>query len=168
MQQLRSFSPIINSNCHTLILGSMPGKISLSEVQYYAHPRNAFWHIMAAVYGAETALPYQDRLGILLKNGIALWDVIAGCQRTTSLDTDIKESSIVANDFLLLLQQYKNIRRIFFNGGKAEQSFQRYALPLLNDTQKQVPRLRLTSTSPANARFSIDDKIAIWSKALIS
>ncbi len=168
MQQLQSFLPLIDRNSHTLILGSMPGRISLSEVQYYAHPRNAFWHIMAALYGAERELPYNERLEILLKNGIALWDVIAGCQRTTSLDTDIEESSIVANNFSLLLQEHPNIRRIFFNGGKAEQSFSRYVVPLLNEAQLLVPRARLTSTSPANARFSIDDKIAIWSKALLT
>jgi TDG/mug DNA glycosylase family protein len=166
MQQLQSFSPIINHVSHTLILGSMPGRISLSEAQYYAHPRNAFWHIMATLYGAGPDLLYEDRLDILLANGIALWDVIGGCLRPTSLDSDIEESSIAANDFNMLLQQYPAIRRIFFNGGKAEQSFRRYVLPLLSDAQQQIPRLLLTSTSPANARLSIADKISIWGTAL--
>ncbi len=161
------FKAVINENSHTLILGSMPGKVSLTEVQYYAHPRNGFWHIMGNLFGAGPDKPYQKRLAILLDNGIALWDVIEQCSRSTSLDSDIEEQSIIPNDFHSLLSKHKKIDRIFFNGGKAEQSFKRYVHPLLGEQLKNIRCVGLTSTSPANARYSIDEKIVMWQKSIM-
>lgn len=168
MQRIQSFSPIIQSSCHTLILGSMPGKMSLTEFQYYAHPRNAFWHIMGELFGAGFNVPYERRLEILLTNGIALWDVIENCTRGTSLDSDIDESSIATNDFHHLLHNFPKIRRIVFNGSKAEQTFYRYVHPTITEVFTDIHLHRLTSTSPANARYSVSDKIAIWRSYLLS
>ena len=159
---LQSFPPVIDSTSHTLILGSMPGRVSLSESQYYAHPRNAFWHIMGALYGAGFDRPYQERLSILLAHGIALWDVIGECTRYTSLDADIDESSIIPNDFVRLLLFHPRIRRIFFNGGKAEQAFKKLVRSGLGDSLDTLSLQKLTSTSPANARHSILDKTEMW------
>lgn len=167
MPQLYSFPPVINENTHTLILGSMPGKLSLSACQYYAHPRNAFWHIMGEIYGAGPDTPYAHRLEILLRNGIGLWDVIAACNRTGSLDADISEDSIVVNDFQYLFTSYPAIRRIFFNGGKAAQSFTRYVLPQMAELLTHHLLNQLTSTSPANARYSLDDKVRLWRSSLL-
>lgn len=167
MDNLQCFTPIINANSHTLILGSMPGKVSLNEVQYYAHPRNGFWYIMGNLFGAGLDKPYQKRLSILLDNGIALWDVIQQCSRSTSLDSDIDEQSIIPNDFESLLEEYSQISRIFFNGGKAEQSFKRYVRPQLVQQLKNISCKCLTSTSPANARYSIEDKMIMWQKSII-
>lgn len=167
MPQLYSFPPVINESTHTLVLGSMPGKLSLSACQYYAHPRNAFWHIMGEIYGAGPDTPYALRLDILLQNGIGLWDVIAACTRTGSLDADITENSIIVNDFQYLLTCYPAIRRIFFNGGKAAQSFSRYVLPRLAVMLTQYRLNQLTSTSPANARYSLGDKVELWRSSLL-
>lgn len=166
MTTLQCFSPVINNTVHTLILGSMPGKVSLTEVQYYAHPRNGFWHIMGDLFGAGPDIPYDDRLSILLENGIALWDVIRECTRTGSLDSDIDELSIVPNDFESLFATHSQINRIFFNGGKAEQSFNRYVCPGLIEQLKNIKCSRLTSTSPANARYTIQDKTVMWRESL--
>jgi len=152
----------VDHRTRTLILGSMPGRVSLNETQYYAHPRNGFWHIMGQIYGAEYRLDYRQRLEILLANRIGLWDVIASCTRTTSLDTDIDDNSIISNDFRSLLTSHSTIEQIFFNGTKAEQTFKRYVSPSLASLLDHIRLIRLISTSPANARYSLEDKIKIW------
>ena len=163
---LNSFPPLVNGSTHTLVLGSMPGRVSLAEHQYYAHPRNGFWHIMGELFGADFTVPYPQRIAILLDHGIGLWDVIGSCTRTTSLDSDIVEDSIQVNDFGTLLTTYPRIRRILFNGTKAEQCFHRYARPHVIELLTHLSCRRLISTSPANARYSIADKIRLWSAIL--
>lgn len=167
MKNVQSFSPIIHPTSHTLILGSMPGKKSLTDVQYYAHPRNAFWHIMGELFGAGLHLSYDKRIETLLANNIALWDVIGRCTRSTSLDSDIVEQSIVPNDFHHLLTTYPDIKRILFNGAKAEASFKKYVRPTIPELVADIATHRLTSTSPANARYSISDKITLWRTQLL-
>ena len=162
MDTLESFPPVVNHQTRILILGSMPGRVSLSETRYYAHPRNGFWHIMGRICGAEFTLDYNRRLEILLANGIGLWDVIASCTRTTSLDTDINDDSIITNDFRRLLTSHSSIARIFFNGSKAEQTFKRYVSPSLTGMLDHIRLQRLISTSPANARYTLEEKIEIW------
>lgn len=166
MTILTSFPPVVDSRTTTLILGSMPGRMSLAEARYYAHPRNGFWHIMGKLYGAGPTVPYQQRLAILLDQGIGLWDVIAACTRSTSLDSDIDDTSIRANDFPCLFADHPAITTMLFNGSKAEQAFRRHVLPLLEPRHRKIKRQMLISTSPANARYSIEHKIALWSQHL--
>ncbi|SHO48933.1 DNA-deoxyinosine glycosylase [Desulfopila aestuarii] len=162
MNTLQSFPPVVDQQTRILILGSMPGRVSLSETQYYAHPRNGFWHIMGQIIGASFELDYERRLQILLANRIGLWDVIASCTRASSLDTDIDDSSIISNDFRSLLTYYPSIEQIFFNGTKAEQTFKRYVIPSLDTLLDHIRVKRLISTSPANARYSLEEKIDVW------
>lgn len=143
-----------------LILGSMPGQASLQADQYYAHPRNAFWRIMGDLIGAGPALPYALRLEKLKAAGIALWDVIAVCERDGSLDSDILRASVCANDFQAFLAAHSGISRVFFNGAAAEASFRRHVLPGLAGRELQL--LRLPSTSPAHAARSYVEKLAAW------
>ncbi|MDJ0393163.1 DNA-deoxyinosine glycosylase [Rhodococcus sp. G-MC3] len=158
MTTVHSFAPIIDDASHTLILGSMPGVASLEANQYYAHPRNAFWPIMASALDFDPTLPYEERTAALLRNGIAVWDVLKLCTRHGSLDSAIVESSIVANDFAELLRRHPSIDRIFFNGAKAESSFVRHVAPLGD----RLTLIRLPSTSPAHASLSFSDKLDAW------
>ena len=163
--RVHSFPPIAAPTSRLLILGSMPGKASLRAKQYYAHPHNAFWRIMAELLELAADAPYQDRTAALRANGIALWDVMKTCTRASSLDSDVVESSIVANDFRAFLRGHPRIRTVCFNGAKAEQSFVRYARPRL-DALGDLAYYRLPSTSPAHASLSVARKLAAWRAVL--
>lgn len=157
---VRCFPPIVDGAARVLILGSMPGALSLYAQQYYAHPRNAFWPIMGALFDAGPELAYAERTRRLLRAGVALWDVLASCARAGSLDTSIDEASIVANDFAAFLPAHPRLTHVFFNGSKAEQAFRRYVRPRLADTALRFQRL--PSTSPAHAGRSLAEKLAAW------
>jgi TDG/mug DNA glycosylase family protein len=160
---VQSFPAVARSDAKILILGSMPGKASLAENQYYAHPRNLFWVIMKDICGAGPELDYQRRLERLQRHGLALWDVMQECDRSSSLDGDIVETSIIPNDFAAFFAQHQQIRRVFFNGAKAEQAFRRYVLPGLTDLEHLL-LVRLPSTSPANASIPIEEKRQSWQR----
>lgn len=162
MTHIHSFAPISEPSAQLLILGSMPGRVSLAAGEYYAHPRNALWRILAELYGFDEEAGYNQRCRMLLKNRVALWDVLKTCTRSSSLDSDIVESSIVANELPDFLRQHTFIERIFFNGAKAQQIYTRHILPLLSERQRAIPLLRLPSTSPANAAISLAEKRTAW------
>ncbi|WP_114418249.1 DNA-deoxyinosine glycosylase [Marinospirillum perlucidum] len=166
MQPINSFPPVEPQQAKILILGSMPGKASLAVQGYYAHPRNAFWPILAELLGFSRDLDYASRLEVLKKNGIGLWDVMASCIRATSLDADIVETSIQANDFSGWFQRHPQTQAVFCNGGKAYQSYQRRVLPHLPETYRQCPLVQLPSTSPAHASLKFDAKLAAWRQLL--
>jgi len=155
---IHCFPPVAGASAKILILGSMPGKMSLQQNQYYAHPMNAFWKIMGELVGAHPQLPYPARLDILCQSGIALWDVLASCERTSSLDAHIRNEA--ANDFAAFFARHPRITRVFFNGAKAEQSFRKFVLG-----KQALPVLefcRLPSTSPAHAGMRYADKLKAW------
>lgn len=162
MSFVHSFAPIAAPDATRLILGSMPGKRSLAARQYYAHPQNSFWKILGHLLGFDPALPYAARCAALTAGGVALWDVLATCTRSSSLDSDIVESSIVANDFAGFLAAHPKIRAFYFNGAKAETSFTRHVVPTLSAALKTLPRRRLPSTSPAHAAMRFETKLAAW------
>ncbi|BCK86375.1 hypothetical protein MIZ01_0130 [Sideroxyarcus emersonii] len=158
MPHIHSFAPVSKADARVLILGSMPGKASLQQQQYYAHPSNAFWKIMGELAGAHPALPYARRLRLLEASGIALWDVLASCERESSLDAHIRNESV--HDFAGFFARHPHITRVFFNGAKAEQSFRKFVLG-----KQQLPPLtfrRLPSTSPAHAGMCYADKLQAW------
>lgn len=161
MSRLEAFPPIAAANAHTLILGSMPGAASLAATQYYAHPRNHFWPLIEAVLGINARQPYAQRASQLAALGFALWDVLAACRRSGSLDADIDRDSIELNDFAAFLREHRRITRVFFNGGTAERLFRRLVAPTLA-AGCQLALTRLPSTSPANAGVPYDTKLAAW------
>ncbi|MBT5230069.1 MAG: DNA-deoxyinosine glycosylase [Methylococcales bacterium] len=161
MTVLNGFHPIASVDAKILILGSMPGVASLDVDQYYAHPRNAFWFILSEVLGFDLALSYLERCEQLLANRVAVWDVLSRCERQGSLDSAIKIDSELVNDFPLFLTKHPNIRAIYFNGGKAEQVFNRVAKPQLDD-QRQLIFHKLPSTSPAMAMLTKEQKLDQW------
>lgn len=162
MPQVHSFPPIANTQARVLILGSMPGKLSLQAQQYYAHPRNAFWPILGELFGARADLPYPSRIQMLKANGIALWDVLKSCTREGSLDSDIDDASIIANDFASFHRAYPDIAYVFFNGAKAEACYRKHVLPGLDSPLTPLQYQRLPSTSPAHASLSHAQKLEAW------
>jgi TDG/mug DNA glycosylase family protein len=163
--RVHSFPPISDPASRLLILGSMPGKASLRAKQYYAHPQNAFWRIIASLLALDPAAPYEVRVEALRARGIALWDVMKSCTRESSLDSDVVESSIVPNAFPSFLRSHPRIRTVCFNGAKAEATFQRYALPKLG-ALGDLAYYRLPSTSPAHASLPFEKKLAAWRAVL--
>jgi double-stranded uracil-DNA glycosylase len=160
MARVHSFAPIATENAEVLVLGSMPGRASLAAGQYYAHPQNAFWRIVCALLDLEPASSYLRRIEALQSARIALWDVLHSCTREGSLDSMIELDTQIANDFRTFLRDHERIKRVFFNGAKAEACFKRHVLPKIESTA--IDYLRLPSTSPANASVSFEKKLAAW------
>ncbi len=157
---MRSFAPVVDAASRVLVLGSMPGRASLDAGQYYAHPRNLFWPLMETLLGVDRAAPYERRLAALRARGVALWDVLASCERSSSLDADVASDSMVANDLPGLLAAHPRLRTLCFNGGLAAASFRRHVLP---DLAAEALALHpLPSTSPANASIPYARKLAAW------
>ena len=163
---VHSFQPVTGKNVRVLVLGSMPGLKSLQAHQYYAHPQNRFWPFMGELVGANPALPYPERCNCLTAAGIALWDVLASCERPGSLDSAIRDDTAEVNDFPRFFAAHPAIGTVLFNGAKAESTFIRRVLPRLAGPPMQY--LRLPSTSPANASQRHEDKLAAWRDALRS
>ena len=151
-----SFPPLVGRNARVLVLGSMPGVASLAAGQYYAHPRNAFWPIMATLLGFDPALPYPERATRLTAAGIALWDVLHACSRPGSLDSAIDHESAEANDFAAFFFAHPHIGHVFFNGTAAATLFRRHC------PEQTLTVVRLPSTSPAHAGRNFADKLAAW------
>ncbi len=156
---LRGLPPHIRDDCRVLVLGSMPGNASLQAARYYAHPRNRFWPLMAALCGFDPALDYPARMAALQARGVGLWDVIGRCRRNGSLDAAIERGSEVANPLAVRIAALPQLRAIALNGGKAAQAFARHVAP---DLPAQllaqggaVNVLALPSTSPANAAMDL-------------
>lgn len=160
------FPPIADAHARVLILGSLPGQVSLQRQQYYAHPHNSFWKIMGQLFDAGPELAYAERAQRLMQNGIALWDVCAAAQRPGSLDAAIVHTSVVPNDFAAFIESHPNIALIGFNGGKAADLYRRLVQPGLPATPSAIRTETLPSTSPAHAAMSFEDKLARWAAML--
>lgn len=161
-----AFPPIARPDALVLVLGSLPGAMSLAEQRYYAQPYNAFWRIMEALVGAGPDLAYEARLERLRERRIALWDTCHAAERVGSLDAAIVLESVEVNDFGRFLKRHNSIGAIFHNGTTSERLYTRLALPHLSPAQQALPRSRLPSTSPAHAGMPFAEKLAIWRAAL--
>jgi hypoxanthine-DNA glycosylase len=158
MSRLEGLAPILSPDTRVLVLGSFPGVASLRAQQYYGHPQNHFWKILGALWALPLpAMPYGERVVALREHGLGVWDVYGACEREGSLDADILNAEL--NDFSMVLRECPLLEAIAHNGGE---SF-RHA----RHTQKLgVPVYRLPSTSPANASWSFDRKLAAWAEVL--
>jgi hypoxanthine-DNA glycosylase len=165
MPRIQSFQPVASEEAKILILGSMPGSISLAANEYYANPQNAFWRIIAALLGFDFSAPYTERIAALKLARIALWDVLQSCTREGSLDMRIDRDTAVANDFAAFFDRYPAITHVFFNGAMAEACFKRHVLRKL--TIRSLHYARLPSTSPANASMTLANKSEAWQLIMI-
>lgn len=162
MESITGFSEVAAADAVVLVLGSMPGGASLAAHEYYAHPRNAFWPIMDALFGAGPELPYAARLAQLRRHRIALWDVLHHCRRTGSLDARIERDSVAANDFAALFRRCPRLHTVFFNGRAAHDLFRRHVLPANPAPGRMITYHVLPSTSPAHAALNLAAKLVRW------
>ena len=157
MTRLLGLPPLVSADTRLLVLGSFPGAASLAAQQYYGHKQNHFWRILGAIYGADIdslcASSYAHRGNWMLSKGVGLWDVYASCEREGSLDARIRKAEV--NDFARLRQRCPGLQAVAHNGAE---SF-RHAGQLAN---LGLPTVRLPSTSPANASWSFERKLAAW------
>jgi len=157
-----SFKPLINRNSKILILGTIPGQISIKKGQYYANTKNQFWDIIYSIYNTTIHDRYEDRCDFLLRNKIGLWDILAHANRKGSSDNTIKNES--PNDILGLLEYYPNIETFIFNGSKAEKLFKKH----FSEISEKINCVRVSSSSPTPRRYvkSLEEKKIEWAKAI--
>ncbi|MBQ8746959.1 MAG: DNA-deoxyinosine glycosylase [Clostridia bacterium] len=147
--------PVWNEDARVLILGSFPSVRSREIGFFYGHPQNRFWRTVAAVFGEEIPASTEEKIALLHRRRIALWDVIASCEITGSADASIR--NVTPNNLLPILHGAP-IRHIVTNGKTADALYRRYQLPITG-----MDAVCLPSTSPANARFRETDLIRAWS-----
>lgn len=152
---LPGLPPVCDSRCRLLILGSFPSVASLQAVQYYAHPRNQFWPLVAALCGVDmVALPYAQRLFALRNCRLGVWDVYSHCRRQGSLDSAIHDAQ--RSDLVGLRDRLPQLRAVAHNGGESARAM-RWV-----QTTLQVPAFKLPSSSPAHAAWSFERKRQAW------
>ncbi len=152
-----SFAPIAGENSRVLILGSMPGRTSLSMQQYYAYPRNRFWKMLSLLFNESVPENYEGKITFLKEKNIALWDVISQCDREGSLDSSIKNER--PNDILGLIRRLPKLRAVFCNGGKAGAAFKKY---FEGNIPAGIKVYYMHSTSPANAGMDLEALYDEW------
>lgn len=161
---VRGFDPIVGNDALAVILGTLPSEESVRAAQYYANPNNAFWYIAAQLFGATGT--YTARVQALIRNQIAIWDVLKSAERSGSQDQQIIKGTAVPNDFQWFFCTYPSIKTVFFNGQAAEGFFQNL-VTLRLPAGVLTPRYRLLpSTSPANTHATKETKTLSWRRAL--
>lgn len=151
---IHAISPVYDEDSKILILGSFPSVKSREAGFFYHHPQNRFWKVLAEVYEEETPGSVEEKKAFLLRNGIAVWDVIASCMITGSSDSSIR--NVIPNDPGIILEK-ADIRQIYCNGGTAYRMYKKYLEEACGRKAVQLP-----STSPANAAWSLERLIESW------
>lgn len=155
---VHSFEPVFDSRSRVLILGTLPSVLSREANFYYGHPQNRFWKVTAALTGKALPKTTDEKRQLLLKSGIAVWDVIAECDIIGSSDASIKNP--VPTDLSVILRS-ADIRAIFANGATAARLYNKHQRSI---TGREI--IALPSTSPANAAWSLDRLTDKWSEIL--
>lgn len=149
-----TFEPVYDEASRVLILGTFPSVKSREQNFYYGHPQNRFWRVIAAVCGCPLPVTVPEKKEMLLREHIAVWDVIESCDIAGSSDASIRNAA--PNDIGRILTVAPDIR-IFANGAKAHELYRKYVQPALGREA-----VRLPSTSPANAACSFERLCGIW------
>ncbi|WP_246294947.1 DNA-deoxyinosine glycosylase [Piscinibacter koreensis] len=153
-EPLRGLPPVVDPDTRVIVLGSFPGAASLRAAEYYGNPRNHFWPLLSTLWGIDLArASYADRLAALRTRGLGLWDVYASCRRKGSLDSAIEQPEL--NDLASLARRAPRLEAIGHNGGES-------ARAMRHSAGLGVHVVRLPSTSPANASWTFERKLAAW------
>lgn len=147
--------PIFNEDSNILILGTFPSVKSREGEFFYHHPQNRFWRVISAVYNERQPETIAEKKALLIRNYIAVWDVVQSCEITGSADSSIK--NVIPNDLAPIIQ-LADIQRIYANGGMAYRLYNKYMYDNIGMEIIQLP-----STSPANASYSLERLIELWS-----
>ncbi len=154
---LEGLPPVIAPGTRLIVLGSFPGAASLRAQQYYGHPRNHFWPLLQALWGVPlVGRPYEERIEELKRRGLGLWDIYARCRREGSLDTAIEAAEV--NDLASLRVLAPGLAHVAHNGGESARAMKQVA-------SYGYAVWRLPSSSPANASWSFERKLAAWREA---
>ena len=151
--EYHNINPVYDKDSKILILGSFPSVKSRETQFFYGHPQNRFWKVISALTGTSLPQTVEDKRKMLINNNIAVWDVIASCDIEGSSDSSIK--NVVVNNLSEILKE-TNIKTIFLNGGTAYNLFKKYNKDI------DIDIIKLPSTSPANARYSLNMLIDDW------
>lgn len=146
--------PLYSENSQTLILGSFPSVKSREAMFFYGHPQNRFWRLLALIFGEELPKTTEQKKRLVLSHNLALWDSIHSCTITGSSDSSIKD--VVPNDLSVILDNSR-VDRIFANGAASYKMYQKYIFPTTGTEAVKLP-----STSPANAAYSLDRLYQEW------
>jgi len=151
--EIHNIEPVFNENSRILILGSFPSVKSREQQFFYGHPQNRFWKVISNITGEKVPVTIEQKKRLLLRNNIAVWDVIKSCDIVGSSDSSIE--NVEVNDFSIILNKAK-IEKIYANGDKAYKLFKKYC--------KNIEITKLPSTSPANAQYSLKKLCEEWKK----
>ena len=154
--------PVADLDAQILILGTLPGKVSLQTQQYYANRTNQFWKIISSIFNDSISDSYEERLNVLKRHHIALWDVLKSANREGSLDSDIKNP--ITNDILGFISKHPKLRVIGLNGRDAASYFKTYLG--VHNLRENIRVVSLPSSSSTNSHFTIEGKIELWKSIL--
>ncbi|MGQ2985340.1 DNA-deoxyinosine glycosylase [Flavobacterium sp.] len=158
---IMSFDPVVNDDSKILILGTMPGEKSLELQEYYGNRGNQFWKLLFTLFNEELTQDYDLKLDLLKRHRIAVWDVLAGCEREGSLDSNIKKE--IPNDLEGFYERHANIRHVFFSSKNAAAYYDKYV-----GRKQGIAYGTLPSPSGANATKSFAEKLAEWKQKILS
>jgi hypoxanthine-DNA glycosylase len=153
-----TFDPVYNGSSKILILGTFPSVKSREQNFYYGHPQNRFWKVLANLTGEPVPISIEEKKSLLYKHEIAIWDVIQSCDIIGSSDSSIK--NVVPADLNRVLSE-SQVTRIFTNGDKAYRLYEKYC-----QAQTGIAAIKLPSTSPANAVFTLERLTDTWKKQI--
>ena len=153
------FPPLYDGRSRVLILGSFPSVKSREAGFFYGHPQNRFWKVLAALFGEAVPRSIEEKKALVLRRRLALWDSIASCDIAGSSDASI--TNVTPNDLRPILEG-ADIRAVFCNGGASLRVYERWCRPLTGREAVGLP-----STSPANARWSLERLTEAWGRAIL-
>lgn len=154
MPLLHPFPPLFDAASDTLILGSFPSVKSRESMFFYGHPQNRFWKLLALLYGEEVPVTVEEKTNLVLRRHLALWDAIHACTITGSSDSSVRD--VVPNDFSVILHNSR-VSRVFCNGALSYNMYMKHSFPVTH-----IQAVKLPSTSPANAAYSLERLAQAW------